>query len=283
MDFAQAMVEIISDEKTKEADNQKVEVNNCNEYTETERKIVSLLTENTGVNILDSGGKDNRRWQQNRKIKNFNDLPVIESDFYFHKKEFSHLEVSLNVFHFLKEHLLITEISKDFQREFEEVTDAQNMADISDYLNHLTDYTDAEVTKVVNTYNWENDLGGVLQFAMFDLDKWYIILQIHTGNDVRGGYTNPYIFQVVASKVFDDEAGYEFERDMAEKSVRCKKCGATWDLYEPDPKYAEPLEDEDPFLESIWYAPTRNVLGIKKSGMAYHKNCGGVLKVYPAY
>ncbi|MEM3265456.1 MAG: hypothetical protein QXH07_05830, partial [Thermoplasmata archaeon] len=41
------------------------------DYTAIERAIAEMMTESTGVHILDSGGEDNRSWQRNRKIKDF--------------------------------------------------------------------------------------------------------------------------------------------------------------------------------------------------------------------
>jgi hypothetical protein len=70
---------------------------------------------------------------------------------------------------------------------------------------------------VTNTYNYESSIDQVLQFIMFpwsgDAGRFggnhtgipYIILQIHGGADVRGGYTAPHIFALKAREHDIDE------------------------------------------------------------------------------
>jgi len=57
----------------------------------------------------------------------------------------------------------------------------------------------------VNTYNGEDALSQVLQYVYFTLgDETYIVLQIHGGADVRGGYSTPMVFRV-GSDMHDSE------------------------------------------------------------------------------
>ena len=51
-------------------------------YTPTERQIAKMLIENTGVDMLDSGGAYGRHWQRNRKIADFRKMPEITLDLY---------------------------------------------------------------------------------------------------------------------------------------------------------------------------------------------------------
>jgi len=50
------------------------------DYNPVEKKIAEMLTENTGVHMMDSGGIDGRHWQQNRKIADFRTRPEIQID-----------------------------------------------------------------------------------------------------------------------------------------------------------------------------------------------------------
>jgi len=50
------------------------------DYNPVEKKIAEMLTENTGVHMMDSGGVDGRHWQQNRKIDDFRTRPEIQID-----------------------------------------------------------------------------------------------------------------------------------------------------------------------------------------------------------
>lgn len=66
------------------------------------------------------------------------------------------------------------------------------------------DLEDFEDLKGWNTCNGESCLNKTLQWEMFNLNSGkysgaYIILQIHNGADVRGGYSTPHVFK------FDDE------------------------------------------------------------------------------
>lgn len=286
-EFIREFVNISDDISTEIADTQPIEVKNCEEYTETEKQIIKMLTQNTGVNMLDSGGYGGRAWQQNRKIKNFNDLPNIEYEFIFDDcKELEKIHVSLNIYHFLKEHLLITEKSKKYQEQFEKSLsdDRSWIEEMDNFLDLIEDELE-DFSKIGNTYNFENHLSGTLQYIIFqDHDMyWYIILQIHGGADIRGGYTDPYIFQLQGQKYCNDEANYEFEGDTQRLNFTCEKCYATWDTDDPNLnlKYSQPANNESPLEENVNYSPG-NVLGIKKQGKAYCK-CGGVIEIYPDY
>jgi len=52
------------------------------DYNPVEKKIAEMLTENTGVHMMDSGGIDGRHWQQNRKIVDFRTRPEIQIETY---------------------------------------------------------------------------------------------------------------------------------------------------------------------------------------------------------
>jgi hypothetical protein len=62
----------------------------------------------------------------------------------------------------------------------------------------------------VNTYNEANLLSQTLLFNYFELEKeGYVVLQIHGGCDVRGGYTDP---QVFTTGRFDDTGFFDYRR-----------------------------------------------------------------------
>ncbi|MEM4036040.1 MAG: hypothetical protein QXU97_05480 [Fervidicoccaceae archaeon] len=70
-----------------------------------------------------------------------------------------------------------------------------------------------------NTYNFEcNLLSQVLQGITFKVgDDYYVMLQVHNGCDVRGGYTKPRFFKLAVDE-------YDFYDAMC--SVRAS-CGCT--------------------------------------------------------
>ena len=75
-------------------------------HTLIERKIYEMLTENTGIHFLDSGGSNGRAWQRNQNIpiEAFKILPDQLVDFEVYRNE---LEISFikPLFPFLSEQL----------------------------------------------------------------------------------------------------------------------------------------------------------------------------------
>lgn len=72
-----------------------------------------------------------------------------------------------------------------------------------------------------NTYNQENDLDQVFQFDLVECwGERYAIIQIHTGCDVRGGYTSP-----VVTRLYDESYFYDWNVDYY-----CQECGTSWDM-----------------------------------------------------
>lgn len=73
-----------------------------------------------------------------------------------------------------------------------------------------------------NTYNGDCDLDQTLQFDTLKVGPaFYIMLQIHCGCDVRGGYTRP-----VVARMRDYEYFYSFTADLC-----CGHCDTHWELY----------------------------------------------------
>ena len=58
----------------------------------------------------------------------------------------------------------------------------------------------SESRSTFNTYNWSDDwlADQTLQGTSFGMgDRDYLILQVHGGADVRGGYTKPQVFELL--------------------------------------------------------------------------------------
>lgn len=156
--------------------------------------LASMFTENTGRHMLDSGGAYGRNWERNqgRDTDSFLNEPeasfeVIGDAWY----------CTRSTFHFLNDRLSYNE---DLQAEFDRVSEANPDDGWMDIVGKfLTEcYPDAQHT-CVNSYNHENTLDQVIQYwqVSFDGDPTYpdfVILQVHGGCDVRGGYTAPKLF-----------------------------------------------------------------------------------------
>lgn len=190
------------------------------EFTGTETEVIlkKMLTENTGASILDSGSAYGRPWQQNQG-KDFDSAPVSVLKFStytnFNDETKVDITVSLDTYHWLKDRLVIaTELDNIFHGKFLKERDADDkswlelMNEFPEYLGALEDeegnpqfgefggiYGEGKPC-TVNTYNEDNLVDQTLQYTFFSNDSGeYIALQICGGEDIRGGYTKPRIFE----------------------------------------------------------------------------------------
>tara|TARA_R100001463_G_scaffold65433_1_gene118699 strand:+ start:1279 stop:1977 length:699 start_codon:yes stop_codon:yes gene_type:complete len=174
-----------------------------------EQLIYDKLTENTGKHFLDSGGNENRHWQKNQSktIKDF----INEDEQFFSvgfDKDGKADEIlrTVSVFHFLAgngSNLELDELSKEFNK-LNELND--ELADCEPYgvgvnaWSYLSEFIDENNIHTWNTYNYDSDLSQTLQGANIRLFidgqyEHYVLIQIHGGCDVRGGYTNAMLFK----------------------------------------------------------------------------------------
>lgn len=157
----------------------------------TKEVIIGMLTENTGTHILDSGGAYGRHWERNQGV-DWDNTPRFTVDEY---------GVTINIYHFLNDNLVFSEDMDSAWRAWDsEHPDGYYWQLMQEWVDEIGG--DADPIKYClgefNTYNWENDLSQVLQGVVFNYgDSTYVILQVHQGADVRGGYTAPRVFEVV--------------------------------------------------------------------------------------
>ena len=215
---------------------------------QTRNMIAAMLKENTGRSILDSGDYYGRHWQINQG-REFDGEPATSLSF-----KYGYVELTHNLYHWLCERLEYNERVDNFFHawaggpEQEHNSWYQSMYEFVEWLKepwinpedgidpHGKPYvTYPEVGGlygegkpwVVNTYNSQNLLSQTIQFIYFTIedgevidDGTYILLQIHGGADVRGGYTAPRIFQ----PNFYEEGIF----DSAYGTVTCPECGKLW-------------------------------------------------------
>lgn len=188
----------------------------------TEQAIAEQLTEGTGRALCDSGGAYGRNWQRNQKaveltggdaVKHFEGLDesTVQFDIYKHGKEVNEwqpeIAVTHNVYHFLKDRLHYSPAEDEKFLAFAELPENKDeswLANMEAYVeNRLTEDNSHREPRCVNTYNGEDLVSQVLQFteytaeeteSQFEVD--YVLLQIHQGCDVRGGYTRPVAYEV---------------------------------------------------------------------------------------
>ena len=154
--------------------------------TNISKIIAKMLKENTGTHFLDSGFSNGRMWQRNQKI-NFNKTPRIEVD----KHGFN-----VSVYHYLSELLSLDSVTKVVNTIITK-NGLHWVDEVAEVLEENLMFSEIEINETVNTYNHESNLSQVLLFKTFKLDdEVYVLLQIHGGADVRGGYTNAKCFKL---------------------------------------------------------------------------------------
>lgn len=161
--------------------------------TSTEQVIYEMLTENTGSHLLDSGGYYGRAWERNQG-KSLNDF-ISSPEMAF---SVEYLDATKSVFHHLRERVSYDEDENAAFHAWAKDKDDAWLALMEQYLEELEANGEIEFNRTwtVNTYNGESILSQVLQYVYYEKDgEGYVLLQIHGGCDVRGGYTAPRAFK----------------------------------------------------------------------------------------
>lgn len=171
-------------------------------------KIYNMLKENTGTHFLDSGGAYGRHFERNQEksLQDFINENEQTFEVGFDKNGIADEIIrNVSVFHFLAgngSNLEFDDICKEFNKlnELDE-----NLADCEPYGVNISAWNylvsnGVEVHRTWNTYNGDSDLSQTLQGANLSIFndgqmEDYILIQIHGGCDVRGGYTDAVLFK----------------------------------------------------------------------------------------
>lgn len=175
---------------------------NSNKPTALQSRIIKMLKENTGRHMLDSGGAYGRNWERNQSRNFMKEPELIVSTWNRTDKEPENVCISINLFHYLCQHLEITTASEKHDKRLQRILkkpesdryDIDIMEEYAEKYKNIT--TDVET---INTYNHDSFLSQGIQFTTFtdeESGEEIVLLQIHGGCDVRGGYTAPRAFSV---------------------------------------------------------------------------------------
>lgn len=241
------------------------------EEDELKRTIQEMLVENTGCNILDSGGAYGRGWEKNRS-RDFNKESSISIEILDES-----VELQYNVYKYLVNFLEITEESRELDKLLQKTIDLEDndsyMADLEDFMEEQ-EPDGYRSNGITNTYNYDTILSDVLQYGILvndDTDKHFIILQIHNGCDVRGGYTRPRVFSLGT----EDSFCY-FLTAQTEVRAYCEKCHMGWDSDDCGYNW----ENYETYDQAKLGTDTKQGNDLKivcdaKNNQVCHKNCGG--------
>jgi hypothetical protein len=168
--------------------------------------------------------------------------------------------MSASVYHYLVAMLSIDDETEQWEKEFYAYAESND----GYWLSNMEDWAKSKGWDVGihNTYNGDCALSQTLQYA-YCYENDLILLQIHNGADVRGGYTKP--------RVFKADEGFVFYNDF---DAYCDKCEQGW--YTDDMGYH-------------WYPSNSGQteeFGISRDDCeeltcdhALHENCGGKLSI----
>ncbi len=171
-----------------------------------EQQIFEMLVECTGQAMCDSGGIQQsdgsfiqgygRNWQINKKktLADFENEPEVKLEFYEGKAEY----YVISVFHYLSKQLEIDGICQEFNNIPLDDWDCEDYYGVSTKAGKLLDsYNVEKIGGSWNSYNGESSLSQVIQGTYVRIaDNDYVVLQIHGGCDVRGGYTDSKLFRI---------------------------------------------------------------------------------------
>ncbi len=177
--------------------------------TNVEKVVYDMLLENTGTHFLDSGGTDDRHWQKNqgKTIHDFINEPAVKFDLIVYKEiagQWKHvrvenseeIEYTISAFHYLTNAALeLDHLCEEFNARSVTDWDFEAVYGVSKRSGEWLLSIGADFGDSFNTYNHEAFLSQVLQGTFVTLvDRHYVLLQIHGGCDVRGGYTDAKLF-----------------------------------------------------------------------------------------
>lgn len=194
--------------------------------SKTQAIVNSMLVEDTGRSLCDSGDYYGRNYDINRK----QGLPTVPRSLLSFKYD------SINVVHRLAAWLpAMLEYNATIQRKFTRFANRPENKNkywlevMDEFVKHVDGkgiYGDGD-SFVVNSYNGEDLLSQTIQYCYWTDDNGaHVLLQVHGGCDVRGGYTAPKAFDVGGEYGSDDTA----VMDNAKAAIYCtgKDCDSSW-------------------------------------------------------
>jgi len=166
----------------------------------TFKEACKLCRQNTGSSFLDSGSIYG--YLYNKEIpKN-----LIDEE-----------NLLISTPHWLYLNFDFTEKTKKLQLEFDKFVKESEKTENKGWPELIKDFLVSIGVKhsvLLNSYNYESNLDQVIQYIPFTVeDNEYWFLQIHTGCDVRGGYTPPIVVKVI----------YEASESLNGICPKCKK------------------------------------------------------------
>jgi hypothetical protein len=170
---------------------------------ELDQLLHSLFTENTGRHFLDSGGAYGRNWERNqsKSVEDFVRGPSAWLEIWHReatedRPEDWDISPTLSLFHHLRDALDLDRFCHKFNARPVEDWGSDFYGVSRDGQRWLERMGFEPVGDGFNSYNWCANFTQVVQGQKLTRDgDDYLLLQIHGGCDVRGGYTDAKLFK----------------------------------------------------------------------------------------
>lgn len=177
--------------------------------------VYSQLTENTGAALGDSGGAYGRHWERNQKksLADFEAAPgaTLEIRTWTNKegKVNYEFDVTIDLFHKLTTNLDLDDLCDEFNALPVADWDGVHYGTSLEGCRWLADHDLTPQGDAFNSYNGDSILSQVIQGQVLyhnDSGNLYILLQIHNGCDIRGGYTDAKLYKLDDDYAFISES-----------------------------------------------------------------------------
>ncbi len=186
--------------------------------------IISMLLENTGKHPMDSGGANGRRWQRNQ-FRDFESEEPITFEVNINYNEdgtvrYRDIIPTITLYHWL----MGANIEEDERaEEFNALIDkadpwCEDLAFTTEQCYQKLMEWDADIDdeRCYNTYNDSDCLDQGVQYQHLTMgDDPYVLISVHGGADVRGGYAASRLFYLDEDMLWNEQYNRCMDEDEA--------------------------------------------------------------------
>lgn len=187
--------------------------------TEQQQVIYSMIAQNTGRDMLDSGGAYGRHWERNQKktVEDFINEDVITIEPCIYNGNRLELNERKSLFHHLDANLSYDKDMNELWYRFDEHFPDKYWDGKDGTMNMFFQWASKYDSKYHNhwdfkgeqysgyTYNEENILS---QDFVYHIMGGWVFIQSHNGCDARGGFSRPVLFQTTDDGRLNDVSNF---------------------------------------------------------------------------
>lgn len=255
----------------------------------TKEIVAGMMVEYTGRHMLDSGGAYGRNFERNQG-RDFENEKRCIINFRWG------MDVTINLYHWIKEKLEHDPEMQDLYDYYASESKESYLADMEgfhEFLNELHGHTRKKdgyrIEFSENSYNHDNLLSQTIQYTILchPDEEPIVLLQVHGGCDVRGGYTAPKVFRCGSRS----EDWFDFV-DYRSATIYCnnRECLARWRTDDAYHWYAESYDCQEDFKDLDKYdqvkheekhgdaeitAPTKGIIYVDEDHNGWCPVCAG--------